>query len=116
MKKKPLLFRLTKRVTLFLFLLLSAILIVYITGNFQEFLDSTQKTVLLYAVLSAIALFFFSIISIIETIIFTIALKRVSLIFYLLPFFFCILYAIIAITLASTILFISDDNWLLAAQ
>ena len=116
MKKKPLLFRLTKRVTLFLFLLLTAILIVYITGNFQGFLDSTQKIILLYAVLSAIALIFFSIFSILETIIYTIALRRIELIFYLVPFLLCILYAAIAAISASAILFIADDSWLHAAQ
>lgn len=112
MKKKPLLFRLSKRITLFLFLLLVAILIVYITGNFQKFLDSTQKSILLYAVLSAFALFFFSIFSILETIIYSIALRHFSIVLYVIPFLLCIIFSLVTIAFAGGILFISDDSWL----
>lgn len=112
MKKKPLLFRLTKRVTLFLFLLLIALIIVYITGNFQKFLDSTQKLILTYAMLVSIALILFSILSIVESLIFMIAQRRLEMFFYLVPFALCIVVSLIIIALAGSILFISDSTWL----
>ncbi len=112
MKKKPLLFRLTKRVTLFLFLLLLALIVVYVTGNFQKFLDSTQKLILFYAILVSIALVLFSVLSIIESLIFMIALRRIELFLYIVPFALCIIVSLVIIALAGSILFISDSSWL----
>lgn len=51
-----LLFKLTKRSILFLFLLLTALSVFYVIGNYQLFLDSNQKIILNAAAFTATAL------------------------------------------------------------
>lgn len=51
-----LLFKLTKRSILFLFLLLTVISVFYVIGNYQLFLDSNQKIILNAAAFTATAL------------------------------------------------------------
>lgn len=65
----PLLFMLTRRMILFLTLLLSVLILFYIIGNYQMFLDSSQKIILRSAAVTASALILFSISGIIESII-----------------------------------------------
>jgi hypothetical protein len=59
-KRKTLLYQMTLRTVLFLFLFLSALILFYIIGNYQQFLDSNQKTILLLATITAILLVSFS--------------------------------------------------------
>lgn len=54
------LFRLTKRFTLFLLLQALVLLACYISGNFQNFLDSTQRFILLLSSVNAVMLVFFA--------------------------------------------------------
>lgn len=51
-----LLFKLTKRSILFLFLLLTVLSVFYVIGNYQLFLDSNQKIILNTAAFTATAL------------------------------------------------------------
>lgn len=51
-----LLFKLTKRSILFLFLLLTVLSVFYVIGNYQLFLDSNQKIILNAAAFTATAL------------------------------------------------------------
>ncbi|MBO4385995.1 MAG: hypothetical protein J5817_03160 [Treponema sp.] len=59
-KKKFFLFRLVWRTTLFLSSYLAAMFFFYICGNFQVFLDSTQRFILLLCALISIALLILS--------------------------------------------------------
>ncbi|MBP5436726.1 MAG: hypothetical protein J6Y30_01955 [Treponema sp.] len=59
-KKKFFLFRLVWRTTLFLSAYLAAMFFFYICGNFQVFLDSTQRFILLLCALTSIALLILS--------------------------------------------------------
>ena len=59
-KKKFFLFRLVWRTTLFLSSYLAAMFFFYICGNFQVFLDSTQRFILLLCTLISIALLILS--------------------------------------------------------
>ena len=74
--RRPLLFRLTNRMTLFLTLLLSSLILFYITGNYQQFLDADQHLILLLCTYTAAALALFSFFSFIEAVVFLIVLKN----------------------------------------
>lgn len=56
------------RMTLFSFLLLLSSILLYVAGNFQRFLDSSQTFILRETMFVAVTLFFFSVVSIIVTI------------------------------------------------
>lgn len=55
-----LLFKLTSRTVLFLFLFLTVLLVLYTIGNYQLFLDSNQKIILNAAAFTATTLLVFS--------------------------------------------------------
>ena len=55
-----LLYHLTLRTVLFLVLFLSAVILIYGTGNYQQFLDTTQNFILSIAAAVSIVLVFFS--------------------------------------------------------
>lgn len=84
----PLLLRLSRRVSIFLFLLLSAFLTFYVSGSSQNFLDSNISFLLKATALIAISLLLFSIICIILTIFFAFKDKRFLILFNLLFFIF----------------------------
>jgi hypothetical protein len=56
-----LLYHLTLRTVLFLVLFLSSVLLIYGIGNYQQFLDKTQKFILSIAAAVSIMLIFFSV-------------------------------------------------------
>lgn len=62
------LFKLTWRTSLFLFLLLAVLFLFYLSGNYQNFLDSTQLFVLFLCSIICIFLFLFSAAGILESI------------------------------------------------
>lgn len=84
----PLLLRLTRRVCVFLFLLLAGLIIFYVSGNYQNFLDSNISLILKAVACASIALFFFSAASILETFFFVLKDRRFSIIFNLFFFVF----------------------------
>jgi len=59
-EEKPLLYKLLGRTVLFLMLFLSAMLLFYFIGNYQEFLDRSQTLILTIATVTAIMLVFFA--------------------------------------------------------
>lgn len=59
-EEKPLLYKLLGRTVLFLVLFLSAMLLFYFIGNYQEFLDTSQSLILTIATVTAIMLVFFA--------------------------------------------------------
>ena len=71
-----LLFMLTRRTILFLSLLLCVLILFYVVGNYQFFLDSSQKIVLRSAAVTASTLFIISVSGIIETILCIVFLKN----------------------------------------
>lgn len=76
-----LLFKLTSRTVLFLFLFLTVLLFFYTVGNFQLFLDSNQKIILNAAAFTATTLLVFSLTGFIISI-FCIIRKKGKRLFY----------------------------------
>lgn len=71
MRFAPLIYLMQKilfRMTLFSFLLLISSALLYVAGSFQRFLDSSQTLILRETMFVAVTLFFFSIASIVVTI------------------------------------------------
>ena len=93
MKKEPsqerqnsLLFTLTQRFSLFLAGALIMSMLLYVTGNFQQFLDGTQEIILIIASISSLGLIIFSAAGIIQSIVFGIVYKHKRFWFALIPF------------------------------
>lgn len=70
------LFNLTGRFTLFLFMETCVMLLLYLTGNFQSFSDSSQRFILLLTSVTAMTLFLFSMCGFIECIAYRIIKKE----------------------------------------
>ncbi|MBQ1629497.1 MAG: hypothetical protein II098_10155 [Treponema sp.] len=75
------LFKLTRRTVLFLFLFTLSLILLYFIGNFQQFLDSTQTILIKTLTISAAALFVLSCAAFIESIVFII-IKKSRRIYY----------------------------------
>lgn len=95
-KHLPLLLRLTRRVCVFLFLLLAGFVIFYISGSYQNFLDSNISLILKAIACTSIALFFFSAVSVLETFFFALKDRRILILFNLIFFVFTMLSSVIA--------------------
>ncbi len=91
-----LLFKLLVRSLLFLFLFLTVLILLYIIGNLQLFLDSNQKIILSIASVCALFLFFLSIIAIIIGVLCLFIKKRKRLYYavHLFLILFCTAYSI----------------------
>ena len=70
------LYSLIKRSTAFLFLFLAVMLLLYFSGNFQSFQDSSLRIIPFCASLTAVMLFSFSAIGIIASIVMSISHKQ----------------------------------------
>lgn len=79
----PVLFVLTRRTVLFLFLYQTATVLFFLFGNFQRFLDENLLIILRTASATAVALTFLSIAGIIEGIIYYITRKNSSGAYYI---------------------------------
>ncbi|MDY2844293.1 MAG: hypothetical protein SOT81_09975 [Treponema sp.] len=95
-KHLPLLLRLTRRVCVFLFLLLAGFVIFYISGSYQNFLDSNISLILKAVACTSIALFFFSAVSVLETFFFALKDRRILILFNLFFFVFTLLSSVVA--------------------
>lgn len=95
-KHLPLLLRLTRRVCVFLFLLLAGFVIFYISGSYQNFLDSNISLILKAVACTSIALFFFSAVSVLETFFFALKDRRILILFNLFFFIFTLLSSVVA--------------------
>jgi hypothetical protein len=89
--KKPVLFRVTNRLIYFLFSFSLVIYIFYIAGNYQQFLDKTQKLILTVLSYTSIILIWFCICAIAEVFVYSFKLKTT----YFMRFI--IIYVLIAI-------------------
>lgn len=91
-----LLFKLTKRSILFLFLLLTVLSVFYVIGNYQLFLDSNQKIILNAAAFTATALLVLSATGTVTSILYIIRKKRKRL-YYAINLALIILSAVYAV-------------------
>lgn len=91
-----LLFKLTKRSILFLFLLLTVLSVFYVIGNYQLFLDSNQKIILNAAAFTATALLVLSATGTVTSILCIIRKKRKRL-YYSINLALIILSAVYAV-------------------
>lgn len=91
-----LLFKLTKRSILFLFLLLTVLSVFYVIGNYQLFLDSNQKIILNTAAFTATALLVLSATGTVTSILCIIRKKRKRL-YYTINLALIILSAVYAV-------------------
>jgi len=108
--RRPLFFRLTNRATLFFLLLSASLLLFFVTGNYQQFLDSDQHIILVCCTVSEISLFIFSFFSFIEAVycIFTVRKKNkwLFILHAVILFIICTAAAILSFT-TRTIIFLS---------
>lgn len=104
----PLLYRVTNRLILFLFLQSWALCIFYLVGNWQGFLDLTLQVILLLHSLCAICLFFASLWAILQYVLFM-KLNRFKIrATYIAVYTFLCLYSIVATFFSQLINFISQ--------
>ncbi len=68
-KNVPLLFKLSRRTVLFLFLCQIVLLVLYAIGNYQNFLDENMKIVIETVLMTSFLLGFFSLLTIIQGIV-----------------------------------------------
>lgn len=101
------LFQLTFRSCIFLFLLLLVLLLFYGTGNFQQFLDSTQHFILILSSAVSIALALFSLALTIESIVYFIISKQKTYLIYLVAFIFITVISTALIFVLRAITFLS---------
>ena len=106
----PFLFRLTNRAVLYLFLLLCGLILFYIMGNYQNFLDSDQSYTLSLCTGTAIALALFSFFSVIESIYYfflSTCKSKIYLVYCVLMC--CILFVAITVAIATrSVSFLSE--------
>ncbi len=108
--RRPLLFRLTNRVTIFLTLLSGSLILFYITGNYQQFLDSDQHLILSCCAVSGIGLSLFSFFSFAESVYYLLVtgekIRWIFMLHAITLFFIC--FGAVAMTLAiRAIIFLS---------
>lgn len=72
----PLLFRLIRRTVLLAFLFLCSLMLLYIVGNYQLFLDTSQKIIIKTATFASTALIFISLAGCIESLVLIIQKKH----------------------------------------
>ncbi len=80
------LYSLIKRFTIFLFLFLSVMLLLYFSGNFQSFLDSSLRIILFSSSLISLLLFSFSTIGLFASLLMILGKRRAGYAFDLLAF------------------------------
>lgn len=98
------------RMSVFLFLILSGILMLYFVGNYQDFLDSTQKLILnLTAILSVTtALFLFLGFILNFVTFFTLRRKVTHLVIYSVIYFFMLAVSVVTFVLSRSVLLLSN--------
>jgi hypothetical protein len=102
------LFRLICRFSLFLSLLLFVLVLFYISGNFQQFLDSTQIFTILSCTLVSVMLFFFSIAGFFDNIVMLILSHRKRHLLYALVFILLTACSAVAFIVLRSLSFLSS--------
>lgn len=100
-------FRLVKRFTIFLTLQIIVILSLYIRGSYQNFLDSTQRFLLLFCSINAVMLVIFSIAGLVQSIILLCLNKEKKYILYFLGYLVLIIVISLVFTLLRSITILS---------
>lgn len=107
-RRLPPLLRLTRRATVFLSLTLTAIILFFITGNHQTFLDENLKMILSIIAFTAISLSFFTGMAIIECIFYTLKDKKLRLLFHLVCYIILLILSITISVASLTINLLSE--------
>lgn len=103
-------FRIIIRMTMFLFLIQASLLIFYFIGNYQQFLDTSQKLILNLLAIVSVINFTFSIICSILNFITYVTTKRKArkFITYIVWYFFTTILSIVTFLLSRGILLLSN--------
>lgn len=101
----PILFRLTRRCVLFFLLMKIAAVLFYISGNYQHFLDSSQKEILFVSTVISLCLAFFSISLLVESF-FYLIFRKEHKILYIIHIAAMFIISLAAITAAAGTFFI----------
>lgn len=103
-------FRISIRMTFFLFLIFASLVLFYSVGNFQEFSDSNQKLILNLIAITSIMEFVFSISSFTLNIItyFIVKRKMRKVVLYSVIYFFSTLLSVAGFLLSRAVLFMSN--------
>ncbi|MDD7013722.1 MAG: hypothetical protein SO116_10150 [Treponema sp.] len=102
------LFKLTWRSFLFLFLENFVLLILYLSGNFQPFMDSTQKFLLMLCSFFSIIQMLFSFAGIVESIVLYFIEKRASYWIYFGIYAGSLIFSVVIVLLIRVISFLSN--------
>jgi len=97
------LFTLTFRSFCFFFLLLSVFVLFYISGNYQEFLDSTQHFILVLCSTISIALMLFCIAGTLESLVYFILTKKNKYVIFLIVYIFVFIVSTLLLLAVRTI-------------
>lgn len=104
-------YKIIQRTVLFLFFFLASLVVFYVMGNYQFFLDINQIIILNVSLYASLALLFFSFVQIIFAFIFIFKpneKKRLRFAFHILFGIFTILCAVLVIFFASSVNYLSD--------
>lgn len=103
-------FRIAIRMTFFLFLVFSSLVLFYFVGNYQNFLDSNQKLILNLITISSVMEFVFSISSFTLNIVtyFIVKRKMSKVLLYSVIYFFTSLLSVAGFLFSRAILFVSN--------
>lgn len=101
------LFKLTLRTSLFLFLSLMVLILLFVSGNYQKFLDISQSFILKIASVIAVASCFFYVLGIVQCVIYFFSKKgdfsKKTYIIYFVAYFVVFLISLICILLFRTV-------------
>lgn len=101
-------FHVTCRSTAFLWLFLISLVVFYITGSFQQFLDSTYKIILSVSFFTSIILCIFSFAGLIQSFIYSFLIQKKKYIAYIILYFLSLFTSGIFIILLQTFDFITS--------
>lgn len=103
-------FRIAIRMTFFLFLIFSSLMLFYFVGNYQEFLDSNQKLILNLITITSVVEFVFSLSSFTLNIVTYFFVKRRirKVILYSVIYFFTTLLSVAGFLFSRAVLFVSN--------
>lgn len=103
-------YRIVIRMSVFLFLVLSGILMLYFVGNYQDFLDSTQKLILNLAAIISVSTALFIFLGFILNIVtfFTLKRKVTHLIIYSLIYLLMLVLSVVTFVLSRSVLLLSN--------
>ncbi len=101
-------FELTSRVTLFFFMILIVLIILYVAGNYQQFIDANQRLILYTSAIVSALLFLFATAGFVESIGLIIVTGKENFPwFYILLFFLTMIFSAAVLVILRVISFLS---------